>query len=92
MKISWRYSVKRGTPSMMELGRILHAAQHTRGHGPFDNRGQSCQGSDEDSGALASVDLELFGRGNAPNVGFSGHAGDEEDTYGHLDDGNQRRL
>ena len=89
MKIRRGYSVKRGTPSMMKLGGILHAAENTRGHGPFDNRGQYCQGSDEDFGALASGDLELFGRGNPRNVGFSGDAGDEEDTYGHLDDGSQ---
>ena len=69
--------VKGGTPSTMRAGRKEPRAQNTRGPDPLDNRGQSCQGSDEDSGALASGDLELFGCSNAPNVDFSGYAGDE---------------
>ena len=55
-------------------------------------RGQSCQGSDEDPGALASRNHEFHGCGNAPNIGITGDAGDEEDSQGHLDDGNQRCL
>ena len=36
--------------------------------------------------------LSFSGAAIPPNVGLSGDAGDEKKTYGHLDDGNKRRL
>ena len=56
----------------------------------LDHWGQSCQGPDENPGALAGGRLEFFGRSNAPDVGVTRDAGDVESVHGHPNDGYKR--
>ena len=62
------------------MGRVLRTTENTRRHDTLDNGGHSRPSPDKDPGPLASGNLELLGRSNAPDVGVPADAGDGEDT------------